>query len=216
MSIGGQQDHARTPAHVRAHARRSSRACASPCSDDFSGWNWTPNTDAAADDRGEPLAVLGGADDVGRIRRSRRVRVHVVEGAARSGQPGESAATSARSGPRSSRCAGSAARRRRSARDLAGDQAEPGGAARARPSARTAAASRGRCRAPACPARPAPGSARPGRARARLRIAVRKRPDAGHAPARRRPAARSWSRVIDTPAPTCSSAFSTERRLPIP
>ena len=39
--------------------RRSARASAARAAEDFSGWNWTPNTLLAGDDRGEPLAVLG-------------------------------------------------------------------------------------------------------------------------------------------------------------
>ena len=61
-----QQDHARAAAGRGAAAPPQPRtgatkfaSSASPSPEDFSGWNWTPNTLSARDDRREPLAVLG-------------------------------------------------------------------------------------------------------------------------------------------------------------
>ncbi len=41
---GRQQDHARTPA-APAHTATKLSSMRSPFREDFSGWNWTPNTD---------------------------------------------------------------------------------------------------------------------------------------------------------------------------
>jgi hypothetical protein len=79
----------------------------------------------ALDGRRETLAVLGGADDRGRVARADRVGVHVVEGAARLGQPGGQArgTLEAHLVPPDVRDAKTPGRQ---ARDLARDQAETG------------------------------------------------------------------------------------------
>ena len=87
---------------------------------------------AARDDRREPLAVLGGADDVVGVARAGRERVHVVEGAA-AGRAGPRSAATARS-KRTSFQPMCGIRRppARSARDLAARSARGRRSARAR------------------------------------------------------------------------------------
>ena len=67
-----------TPAHI-ATKLSSMR---SPFSDDFSGWNWTPNTDPRPTTVANRSPYSARADDVVVIGRARGERVHVVEGAA--------------------------------------------------------------------------------------------------------------------------------------
>ncbi len=66
----------------RAHAaslRGSSRGSAVPASDDFSGWNWQPQTFPRSAAAGEGSAVVRGGGDVGRIRPLRQERVDEVD-----------------------------------------------------------------------------------------------------------------------------------------
>ena len=101
--------------------------------------------------------------------------------------------------------------------DPPGEEAETLGALVLRRRPRTAAACRGRCRAPARPPRARSREQRvEAAARAGRCIAFGNAPTPGStSPSAARSA--SWSRVITASrAPTCSSAFSTERRLPMP
>ena len=166
----------------------------------------------ALDDRGEALAVLATADDVVLVRGPADERVHVVEGRALA-EAARQRASRCGTSPRSSRCAGAWAPPAASPRRAAG-RAPRRPRARRRP--RTAAACRGRCPARGVPAaaRSRITSSRPGRAEPPHRL--REGADARHHDARRRRGSRRGRRCAGPRAPTCSSAFSTERRLPIP
>ena len=209
-----------SPCRRRTVRRRRAAKFASrrrPCAEDFSGWNWTPKSGRAVDDGHERARrtrlVPSTSSSLGRARRE---RVHVVEGAAAAGRPAVSGDGRSKRDHVPADVRELAARRRRAARPRRGSSPRPVGAAELDGARRTAAACPGRCRARARPRRRARGSARRGRARARLRHRLRERAHAGHD----EPVGRAQLVVVAgdrrARAPTCSSAFSTERRLPIP
>ena len=196
------------------HSRRSSRA-SSARARGLLGVELDAEHRAAADDRGERLAVLGAADARPRRRRAApRTSARGRRGSPRR-QPLGQRRRPLEATPRSSRCAAASARRSSKARDLAGDEPESVAPARAPRSARTAAACPGRCRA----GRAAPRPRRDQLVQAELAEVAhrdRERADAGHDQPVAAASARRGRGCSRTVAPTRSSAFWTDRRLPIP
>ena len=199
-----------------AHSPTKARSIRRPCREDFSGWNWTPNTLLARDDRGEPLAVLGAADDVGRDRAgaprtsargrrgSRWLGSPAVRGEARSKRTSFQPMCGMRRPPVSSRrdLARRSARDRRR-RPISSEVSNSSCMPRQMPS--SGVPCRGELTDQLGQAERVAGCASPAGTRRRRA-----------APGRRRHAAHRGRRVIARSRPTCSSAFSTERRLPIP
>ena len=210
---------ARSPDGGRT-AREAAPACAARRARTSRGETARRSTLPRRDDRGEALAVLGGADHVG-------------------GDPRAGPRASARGRRRSRRRAGrrsaaTARSKRTSFQPMCGtrsppprsgvtsprDQAQAGGAARARRSARTAAACPGRCRAAACRAATRSPTASSSPSSRRLRHRLRERPDARE---RRAPSARRSSIGVAgdlrrgrrrAPAPSAPSAGCPSRNRP--
>ena len=195
----------------RGSRRRSSRAARGRRGEDFSGWNWTPATFSRSTIEAKRSPYSPSPTTSPPRRPGRR-------SSARGRRPPRRPARASAPDARSHRHAVPAdvrQLRRLERRHLAGQQAEPRGALVLGRGARTAAACRGRCRAPACRSPRARGSPRRGRRRAAGASPRGTRPRRGPRPRRRR-GSRRGRRCGRRRAPTCSSAFSTERRLPIP
>ena len=203
----------RTRAQIRVKFASSAR----PAAEDFSGWNCTPKTLPRRDDGRERARRSRRAEHVVLVGRARRRTSARGRRRAGRGRPVDAAATGASSATSFQPMCGSfspprveRARPRRAAARGPSVAAELVGARR------TAAACRGRRRAPA----------RRRRARSTDELVEAELAQVAASPAgtRRRRArtspsaarSASWSPVSTTSAPTRSSAFSTERRLPIP
>ena len=210
----------------RRTARRSWRAARSPCVEDFSGCDWVPKTLPRPTTAAKRLAVLARSPRTtacsrGRPRSSGRGRGSLDPAGPPAVplprvRPPRRPPPRRASGPRSSRCAGASAPGRRSARDAAGEQSEALGAAvllgvlEEQLHAEARAEQRHSSRGALAQERP-----RGRRSRDRLHRG-RERPDAGQ----EQPVGCAQLVVVARDrgprAPTCASAFSTERRLPIP
>ncbi len=164
----------------------------------------------ALDDRGEALAVLAAADDVVLVLRPADERVHVVEGDA---SPRPSVSASSRS---------IATRFHPMCGSLGASSGVTSPGSRPSPAAPSCSAEASNS---SCMPRQIPSTGVPLSARSRItssspsarsrRIASGNAPTPGTTTASAERIS-SWSAVRRTSAPTCSSAFSTERRLPIP